>query len=288
MPTISLVPLANSLFVSSETIHFNVNTKDEDGAVAKVSYFIDGIRVADKAPEDFSFDWVATAGIHEVKAVAYENNRGDSTVSAPITVKVEERGNVKPSIKITSPPYGRAYFYPESVAFEVDAQDTDGAVTRVEYYAGDSLIQVRYAPSSFNWTWVDPAIKGYNIYVVAYDNNGDHSVSEDIWIYVNQKPNPTATIVSPINNATFQAPATITIDVDATELDGGTQLVEYYANDRYIGQVSDTSFKFVWRNVSEGTYVLKAYAYDSKGVVTYSPSATIVVKASQTQTGDIF
>ncbi len=74
---------------------------------------------------------------------------------------------------------------------------------------------------------------------------------------------PTCTITSPTTNSTIGAPATITIEADATDDDGTINKVEFYAGTIKIGEDNTQPYSFIWNNVDEGTYSIHAVAIDN-------------------------
>lgn len=93
---------------------------------------------------------------------------------------------------------------------------------------------------------------------------------------------PQITIISPVNNAAFVAPATIPIDVEVSDADGTIAHIDFYSNG------ADTTFHeewlfpygFNWTGVQAGTYNIKAIVYDNDG---NTAEDSIVVKVNVPQ-----
>jgi subtilisin family serine protease len=90
----------------------------------------------------------------------------------------------------------------------------------------------------------------------------------------NQAPN--VSITSPVNNATFTAPATVTIDASATD-DGTIANVEFFSNGAPIGSDATSPYSFTWNNVPAGTFALTAKATDTLGLSKTSAPVQISV-----------
>jgi hypothetical protein len=90
---------------------------------------------------------------------------------------------------------------------------------------------------------------------------------------------PTVNITSPVNNATFNAPATITINANAADSDGTISKVEFYNGTTLLGSSVNSPYSYSWTNVVAGTYTLTAKATDNKGASTTSTAITVVVSA---------
>ncbi len=93
--------------------------------------------------------------------------------------------NVPPTVFIASIPESDEFVAPANVKINVIAEDTDGAITKVEFYNGDTLLATdTYYP--FSYTWPDVAAGVYNIKVIAYDD--DNATATTTFAVVTVKP----------------------------------------------------------------------------------------------------
>jgi photosystem II stability/assembly factor-like uncharacterized protein len=90
---------------------------------------------------------------------------------------------------------------------------------------------------------------------------------------------PTASLTAPANNATFAAPANVTLSATAADPDGTVSKVEFYNGATKLGEDLTSPYGFAWSGVPAGTYSLTARAYDDKGASATSPVVTITVGA---------
>lgn len=88
---------------------------------------------------------------------------------------------------------------------------------------------------------------------------------------------PTVNVTSPANNATFTAPASVTINANATDADGTVSNVQFYNGTTLLGSDATSPYSFSWTNIAAGTYSITARATDNAGAVTSSSSITVVV-----------
>jgi len=93
---------------------------------------------------------------------------------------------------------------------------------------------------------------------------------------VNQPPS--VTISSPTKGVAFIAPATVNIDVTATDPDGSVSKVEFYNGTVKLGERTAAPWSFTWKEVKEGTYSLTAAATDNANSRKTSAAVTIVVE----------
>jgi hypothetical protein len=99
-------------------------------------------------------------------------------------------------------------------------------------------------------------------------------------------PTPTVAITSPINNASFTAPASVTINANASD-NSSVANVEFYSGTNLLGSDNSSPYSFAWNNVAVGSYILTAIVTDNLGAFTISAPVTITVKQDQNAgTGD--
>ncbi len=91
---------------------------------------------------------------------------------------------------------------------------------------------------------------------------------------------PTVSISSPTNNATFTAPASITISATATDSDGSIAKVEFYNGTTLLGSDNASPYSYTWSNVAAGSYSITAVATDNLGATTTSSAVTVVINAA--------
>lgn len=93
---------------------------------------------------------------------------------------------------------------------------------------------------------------------------------------------PQVAITSPAPNASFVAPATISISANASDADGGIRSVDFYSGSTRL--VSDTSapYSYSWTGVAAGTYQIAAVAFDTTGASTRVTVNVTVAPSSST------
>lgn len=94
---------------------------------------------------------------------------------------------------------------------------------------------------------------------------------------------PTVTITSPSNNASFTAPASITINATASDADGTISKVEFFNGSTLLNTDTSSPYSFAWTNVGSGNYTITARATDNSGAVTTSTAVNVVVNAPSNQ-----
>jgi RHS repeat-associated protein len=95
---------------------------------------------------------------------------------------------------------------------------------------------------------------------------------------------PTVSLTSPANDATFTAPATITLTASAADPDGTIQKVEFFhGGTNLIATVTAAPYTFNWTNVGAGAYTLTAKATDNLGGETTSAPVNVTVNTGVAQ-----
>jgi chitinase len=88
-PTVSIKsPEVDAVIVEGSNLILDVDTKDTDGTVMKVEFFVDGKTIGYDTKPPFIWVWFnTTSGEHLIKVVATDNN-GASTISEPLRINV--------------------------------------------------------------------------------------------------------------------------------------------------------------------------------------------------------
>jgi hypothetical protein len=227
---------------------FTPSKNDASGAIvftidAQQTYYIDNIEVYEAAatptnPDD-SLKFVYNAGKNsqtvvlngnyvDVKNNKYQNSITLKPYTGAVLIKDGGVTNSLPQVSITSPGSGANFNNPASVNITADASDSDGSISKVEFYNGTTLLNSDNT-SPYSYTWNNVGTGNYTLTAKAYDNSGDATVSSPVQISV-ASPNepPTVIITSPVNASSTLAPAIITLTADAKDTDGKIAKVEFY------------------------------------------------------------
>lgn len=88
---------------------------------------------------------------------------------------------------------------------------------------------------------------------------------------------PTLHIRSPADQNTFDAPAEIVIEVEASDSDGTILAVEFYHGDQLLSADTAAPFTYSWSSPTAGDYRVIAIAYDDGGANSVSTSIAFTV-----------
>jgi hypothetical protein len=116
------------------------------------------------------------------------------------------------------------------------ASDRDGSVSRVEFYAGATLVGTD-TTSPYSVVWPNPSPGTYSLTAKAYDNPNASTVSASVAFTVSSGSTntpPAVTISVPANDAIF-APST-TIQIRARDKESAITRVEFFAGSARIAR----------------------------------------------------
>jgi hypothetical protein len=277
-PTVSLTaPVNGANFTAPATIAMTASANDAGGSVTKVEFLQNGTVVGVTNIAPYGMTWSsAAAGSYTLTARATDD-RGGVTTSSPVAISVGP-ANVPPTVGLTNPTNGSSFAAPATIALAANASDSDGNVTRVDFYQGATLIgSATSAPYIAAWSGV--AAGNYTLTARAADNRGAVTASAPVNITVSPNSPPTVSLTAPAANATFYAPATISLAATASDSDGSIARVDFYQGATLIGSATSAPYTATWIGVSAGTYALTARAVDNAGEIATSAAINVTVSA---------
>ena len=283
-PTVSIVsPSNNSVIVAPGSFALTATAADVDGSVSKVEFFSDTtlIGIGTLSSGNYVFDWVnVPAGTYNITAKATDD-KGATATSQPITLIV----NALPSVSLTAPANNSTFTAPATMGLTATASDSDGTVSKVEFFNGTTLIGVAtLANGVYGFSWTNVAAGSYSVTAKATDNRGATTTSSAATVTVNAVANqaPTVSLTAPANNAVANAPGTFALTAIAADSDGSIAKVEFFNGTALLGAATLVSGNYVynWTNVAAGTYSnITAKATDDKGASATSSAIALIVNA---------
>ncbi len=278
-PTVSIKnPDNNTSYTGPATINMDATATDEDGTISKVEFYAGATLLHTEYYEPYTYAWNdVPLGVYTLTAKATDDN-GNLTTSAGVRVSVVPE-NIAPTVKIINPKNNKSYTGPATIKMEAIADDEDGTISKVEFYNGTTLLHTEYL-APYTYTWEDVPAGNYIIIAKAKDNNGKLTTSAGINISVEIPQS--VRIITPTNNANFNAPAAINITASATDADGGISKVQFYNGTTLIATQNYFPYTFIWYPVQAGTYNLTAKAIYNSGVVVTSTNVSVLVENTTT------
>ena len=184
-PTIALSsPSDGAVIAAPATVNLVATAADSDGSVAKVEFFQGATKLgeATTAPYQYAVSGLAS-GSYTFTARATDN-LGVVASSEPIAVTVD----APPTVALTSPAAGASVAPNTSIALTASASDSDGTVTKVEFFSDSTLLATAAAPSAgstFSATLASGLSAGtYTLTARATDDKGISSLSAPVALEV--------------------------------------------------------------------------------------------------------
>lgn len=175
--------------------------------------------------------------------------------------------NQPPVVRISSPLKAASFTSPATITIEATASDPDGSLIKVEFFRGNIKIGEKLT-TPYSFTWKEVPEGTYSLTAVATDNGNLKTVSEAVSVtviksaaVVNQLP--VISISAPTKGSEFTSPATITIDINASDPDGSITRVELFNGTVKLEERTSAPYTFTLKELPAGTYNLKAVATDN-------------------------
>jgi uncharacterized protein YjdB len=245
----------NHLWAAIKTDDAGINTTHIDLGEDPGGYFTCAIRLVDgnmiidfqgeeKANVDVSF-WTYPS---YWKAGVYLQDNGEATAHFDALFTGDgSPQNYVPSVSITSPTDGTNFEPGSDVNITVDATDSDGTVTMVEFFEGSTLLgEDTTAPYSF--TWSGPAEGEYTLSAKATDDEGGARTSLSTGITVSEQVDVTGVNLVE-SSAAIVVGGTLQLEAAVSPANATNQNVVFVSDDPSIVTVDENG---LLTGVSEG------------------------------------
>jgi RHS repeat-associated protein len=260
-----------------------------NASVYGTSVTVSGTFVGTSTPAFVLLDNGASSRFATVTGNSYAGalpiNVGANTVTASVEradrtndkTNIAVNGKADPIVLITSPGSG-ALSAGANVTIAADALSPGGSIASVSFYKGSTLLGTATSPP-YQYNWTNIPAGSYTLAATATDNQG-HSATATQPLQVGP-PNllPSVSVTNPTPSAVFTAPASIKIDVTASDSDGTVTQVEFLQNGAVLGATNIAPYTFTWGSAPVGNYAITARATDNSGGVATSPAVNITVNS---------
>jgi hypothetical protein len=185
-PSVALsAPAAGATYTFGAKIDLVASASDMDGSVSVVEFFAGAVKVGQAMAAPYRFEWADAAVGNWVLTAVATDNQGAKRTSIPVSISVQPAAapNEPPTVLITKPAPAAALEPGVPVEISANAADTDGSVTKVEFFAGATKIgETLSAPFRLMWS---PTSSGpVSITAVATDDRGARVTSEAVNVTV--------------------------------------------------------------------------------------------------------
>lgn len=157
-PTVTLIaPEDGFAFNAINPLPLQASASDSDGSIRRIEFFADSLKLGEATSAPFVVTWTnVLLGSFFLTARAIDNSLG-VTVSPPVLVHAT---NGPPTVSLMRPTDGSSFLLPTNILLEAAASDSDGGITRVEFFAdGFRLGEDLTSPYQFMWTNAGPGTR---------------------------------------------------------------------------------------------------------------------------------
>ena len=194
-----------------------------------------------------------------------------------VPAQMLKAANKPPVVSLSAPAAGATYPANASVTLAATASDSDGTISKVEFYRAGSTLIGTAAAAPYQIVWPNVAAGSYTLSAKAYDNKGAATTSTSIAITVLANQLPGVALTSPPPGAFYAAGAPIPLGATASDSDGVVTRVEFLDGATLIGSASAPPFAMNWTGAAPGSHSIAARAIDDKGAETVTSPVDIVI-----------
>ncbi len=287
VPTVTIAAPGDGsvIAVPSAPIGITVTANDADGRIERVEIYVDGVLFATDLTFPYTADWTPVAvGQYRISSLAYDDK--NNVVASPVsTVTI----SAPPAVSITSPSDGFVTSAGATVTLQASASDSDGAVTRVEFYADGEYIGESTGPT-YSITWIPATSSGGDpvaVTAVAFDDRGLSTTSGSVGVIVQGSGGsggggvvgnpPTVSVSSPANGFQHTVNTSLLLTANASDSDGNVTKVQFYANNTLVGTDDTYPYAAEWTPSSVASFAIEARATDNDGNIVASTAVNVSV-----------
>ncbi|UQA53887.1 glycosyl hydrolase family 18 protein [Vibrio sp. ED002] len=185
--------------------------------------------------------------------------------------------NEVPTVSLTSPSASASITAGDVVTLAADAADTDGTISKVEFFVDGALVGTSTAaPFTASWTATEGA---HEFSTKAYDDKNAVSAASAVTLTVNagQPGNEAPTVDVALSATTVDLGGTVTVTANAADADGAVAKVEFFAAGTLIGTATAAPYSVDFTAATAGNISIYAKATDDAGATTDSSLVSLVV-----------
>ncbi|MDX2109815.1 MAG: Ig-like domain-containing protein [Verrucomicrobiota bacterium] len=272
--------------------------------VAKVVFYSNGVEIGSDSSAPYQLDWTSeiSEGLDEQpyiltaavlrNSIIWDANPDNIEVlevdvtpvalSKDVSVTVEKgSAGTSPTVKIIDPVTDSKYSRGTSLDINVEADDTDGVIKKVEVFYNNILIeQVDKAPYIVSWN--PPSANTYKLTAIATDNLGNATTSAEVSVVITTPVGtlPTVGLITPADAASFTSASKILLEAGATDqgTNSGIKWVKFVTNGvEHPATTTTKPYTFSWVPPAPGTYRIVAVASDLDDNVVRSVVHTVTI-----------
>ena len=197
-PTVSITnPADNERFAGPATIRLIAAATDPEGTIRKVEFYNGSKLLRTERYYPYTYTWKdVPVGNYTITAKATDSF-GLITTSAAVHISVVP--NQSPTVSITNLANYQKFIANTPIPLVAAAKDPDGTISKVEFYNGDTLLNVNNT-NPYTYTWLNVPAGIYTITAKATDNLGLSKTSAPVKIIVTATDAPIVSSRKPLSD----------------------------------------------------------------------------------------
>ncbi len=220
-----------------------------------------------------------TAGTNASLARGWTAGSGTDGNPSPAETRAwtVKAANKAPSVALTAPSPGATFSAGGNIALVASASDSDGSISRVEFYRDGGILLGTATASPFTIVWTNVGEGTYALSARAYDNRNGKATSMPVSIAVVANQAPVVALAFPADGSFQVASSLIDLAASASDLDGSVVRVEFFDGSMSLATVQSAPWSWTWPGASVGRHAITARATDNRGATSTSATAYVTV-----------
>lgn len=275
--------------VISSNVEVNIQASDND-KLSKVWYYVNGVKIAEKAKAPFTFNMNISGLTKKVTHViqsAAQDKEGNIGYSPLVNFMVAETQDITPpTVVIVNPQGGQVV---EGIVNVTAYAEDERSVQKVAFFIdGDSVGFKASYPYIFNWntdTLSDST--AHTIFAKAFDSGNNTAISPTIQVTVYPRTGeagdniaPSALFLYPITGTTITGTVRVSVDLQDNV---GVANAEFYVDGELETSAANPAVPWVfdWDSsgkADSGSHTLYVKVYDAAGNVGTSGLLVVIIE----------
>jgi uncharacterized repeat protein (TIGR01451 family) len=206
-------------------------------------------------------------------AAADEKDPKSENNKASLAFLVFPDPNQPPTVTLNSPKKGTQFVGPADITLEASAQDSDGSISKVEFFDGIELLGLGTSVDGKKFVFNARGVSfgDHTFVAVATDNQGRTESSAFGEVFVNGLA--LASIKSPAPDSLVAPGSDVTLTAMASHASAVINKVQFFVDGRLVGKgrlSEENTYSFNWKDAQRGNHSVAVTVIDSLGISTVS------------------
>lgn len=256
--------ILSDFIIEGENIVIDCIIRESTHTIEKVEFYANQNIIGEAYSQPFTINWSdVQAGHYFIYCVATDSE-GYKGASNAYEVKVLSKD--KPYIHIKSPISGSDAIEGSDLTIETEVKSFQGTIEKVEFFNHDELIGVD-SSAHYEFVWQNIPSNNLHLTAKAYDNLGNYSKSNSVYVIIKENIPPTVSL-SYFRNHVFNYDGFFPT-LEANDIDGDIETVNIFCNDSLVftGDGFNIFDEISFNDYEPGSYQVKATVIDNNNAI---------------------